>query len=789
MIKNYILITLRSMMKSKLFVFINVIGLAISISCCIVAYYNYRFNAQFDTVHEKADRIYRVSAVRKYQNEETQYGIAPIGLGAALRQSSEADRVTRYNFGGMTLKRGDDVFGEDIRYVDPEFFDMFTFEFIHGGPDGFNKSSLMISDRVAIQLFGTTDVVGKTVSQVLGDSLKEFQIGGVYKHPPINSSFSDEGFAHMENYFDNNKELDENNWYYRTTIFVEVDDPSRLSALAAVIDPYKENNNKVREDFIISRFVLDPFVGMAVRDEYEDRQGTWTSDASPMAAVIGCAVMAVMVLLIACFNLTNTALAMSSRRLKEIGIRKVMGSMRKQLIAQFLAETFLICILGLGLGMLLNNILLMPAFNALWPYMKLQTEYLAPDFIVAAVGGLLIVSLIAGAYPAFYISRFEPVTILKGKLKFGGTSVLSLVLLVLQFSISLIGIAGGIAFWQNARYQRDIDLGFNVNGVVFTYVNNGDEYEALRNEIVKNPDITSIAGSTSQINSNFDNDPVKSGDKEIETDILRVGDNYLATAGLTLIEGRDFMQDSETDRKESIIVSEEFASKMGWDKPIGQQVTWMDTARFYVIGVVQNVYNRGLWRKVQPMMLRYAEKANYRHVVVSAPIDKLVSVNKEMEKSWKAIFPNRLYNGRYMNEEVVEATTVNTNLVKMFVFLGAVAMLLSATGLFTLVSLNIVRRMKEIGVRKVLGASMTNITRVINGKFAILLVLATVLGSWASSFLLTALMSSIWAFYQPSNLWTYTMSAALLFGVAILSIGSKVYQTARMSPVNSLRDE
>jgi putative ABC transport system permease protein len=527
---------------------------------------------------------------------------------------------------------------------------------------------------------------------------------------------------------------------------------------------------------------------MAQRDQVND---TWneTWDANSRAAVHAPTIMAVLILLIACFNMTNTSIAISSRRLKEIGIRKVMGSMRSQLIFQFIGETMFICFLSLVIGLVLGEVLL-SSWNALWEEMKLTSHYIDdPGFLFFLIGILMFTGIIAGSYPAFYISGFEPVGILKGKLKLGGTNMFTRVLLCLQYAISLLAIVCSIAFYENSKYQREFDLGFNEEGVIIAYVENGNEYETYRNALVQNKDIQAVAGSKHSIFSSRYKDPVKFESKQAEVDIIDVGDDYLSTMGLTLIEGRDFEKESETDRKESIIITKKMADTFKWDKPLGKEILWHDTVKLYVVGVVKDVYTVGLWAEMEPMMLRYTEPAQYTHVIVNTPVNKLTEVYAFMEKEWKQIFPNRLYNGRYLHEEMKEAFTVNDNIVKMFVFLGIVAMTLSATGLFTLVSLNIIRKMKEIGVRKVLGASIGNITRIINTEFIVILMIASVLGCLLGYYLVDALMDSIWDYYQNTTTFTFIVSVVVMLVISGITIGYKVFSAASMNPVSTLRDE
>lgn len=793
MIKNYLLITFRSMMKNKLFIFINIFGLAIGIACCIVAYFNWEFDAKFDSHHKNLESIFRVSSVREFDGQETLYGHAPGPLGEVVRQNMpDVNNVVRLNWSWSNLKVDGDlnkIFPGDLAYADADLFKVFTFDFIGGNPDDLqDKSKIFLSDEMAMKLFNSTDVVGRQLTQVMGSTLKEVQVGGVFRKQAPNSSLHWNAYMNYENYFDEAKEEKPEDWKTRATVFLMIKDPSRMEVVTKQLHAYRENNNKVREDFQIKQFVLDPLVGMGHRDSAND---TWsqTRESNPTAAVIAPIIMAVLVLLIACFNMTNTAIAISSRRLKEIGIRKVMGSVRSQLIAQFLGETFVICAIALVIGFFLGEVLL-ASWNALWENMKLVSHYSDnPEFVIFIVGILVITALIAGSYPAFYISHFEPVSILKGKTKFGGTNYFTRILLALQYSISLVAIIFAIAFYENSIYQRDFDIGFNPNNIIIAYVENQGEYETYKNAILKNKDVLSVAGSQHSIFSGRYNDPVKYESKEVEVDIIEVGDEYIKTFGLQIVNGRDFNKNSETDRRESIIVSQKFVDKFGWTDPIGKQITWMDTARFYIVGVVKDVYTNGLWRESQPLMIRNTGPEKYSHVVVNMPLDKVKEVNAFMEEQWKEIFPNRLYNGRVINEGMVESHTVNTNIVKMFGFLGVVALILSATGLFTLVSLNIIKRMKEIGVRKVLGASIGNITRIINTEFVVILVVASVLGCVLSFFAVDALMSSIWDYYQSTTNITFIISVIVLFLISALAIGYKVFTAASMNPVNTLRTE
>jgi ABC-type antimicrobial peptide transport system permease subunit len=777
-------------MKNKLFIFINVFGMAIAIGCCIVAYFNWEFDAKFNAHHKNMGNIYRVSSIREFDGRSTLYGYSPTPLGAVVRQNiPDVDEVVRMAWSYSDFKVDDNVFSAGLAYADPTFFDVFSFEFLNGDPAGLkDKTKVFLSEEMAVKLFGTSDIVGKQLTHVIGANLKELQVAGVFKRQPGNSSFTETAYANFENYYDESEDLKEDDWKDRNTLFLMISDKGRLDAVHRQLQTYRDNNNKVREDFQIKEYALDPFVGMARRDEANDTP-SWTREANPRAAVVSPIIMAVLVLLIACFNMTNTAIAISSRRLKEIGIRKVMGGLRSQLIVQFIGETMFICFLALLVGLFLGELLL-ASWNAMWGDMEFTSHYLDnPGFVIFLASVLVLTALLAGSYPALYISHFEPVGILKGKLKLGGTNYFTRFLLIMQYSFSLMAIIFAVAFYANSLFQRDFDIGFEAKGIIVAYVNNKGEYDTYRNAIASNKDIISIAGSRHSIFSSRYNDPIKYESKQLEVDIIDVGDEYIKTMGLDVIDGRDFIKDSETDKKEAVIVTDRLAREFGWDKPIGKEIIWMDTVKLYVVGVVKDVYTQGLWRKLEPMMIRYTDPERYTHVIVSAPADRLLAVNEQMEATWRETFPNRLYNGRYLNEVMVEATEVNNNIVKMFIFLGLVAMFLSATGLFTLVSLNIIKRMKEIGVRKVLGASVSNITRIINTEFVIMLLISAVLGSAMSFFAVEALMDSIWDYYQTPGSLTFVFSVVFIFVISAVVIGYKVFNAATTNPVNTLRAE
>jgi ABC-type antimicrobial peptide transport system permease subunit len=505
---------------------------------------------------------------------------------------------------------------------------------------------------------------------------------------------------------------------------------------------------------------------------------------------MGPAVMAIFLLLLACFNFTNISVAMSGRRLKEIGIRKTMGGMRIQLIIQFLGESVVLCFMALIAGVLIAEVLV-PAYNSLWPGIKLTLNYTDNImFFAFLVILLLFTAFTAGMYPAFYITSFKPVAILKGKMKFGGTNWFTRTLLTFQFAISLLCMICGVAFIRNASYQQQYDIGYAKDGIITVNIANRNEFEAYKNLLRQNKDILAIGGSKDHVSDRFYKALLKFGTTGLSAETVDIGDDYLEAMGIELIEGRGFEPDSETDKNESVLVSEEFVRQMRIEgSAVGKRLLMSDSIQLFIVGVTKNILTAGFWKPVEPVMLRYVGPEKYTQMVVSAAAGKMFIVNDFMKEQWKEVSPNTLYSGNYIDGNLRTTAMINKNSVSIFGFMGIVAGVLSATGLFALLSLNILKRTKEIGVRKILGASAQNIARVINTEFIIILAVASLLGGGLGFAMGNKMMDAIWEYYRNIDLLTLGICIASLLIVAGVSVAYKTIATSMMNPVKALRME
>jgi len=791
MLKNFLKLTLRNLLKNKTYVLINILGLGLSLACCIVAYLNYDFGMSFDKNHKNLDKIYKIHSDKEIDGQRFTYGITPMGLGAALKGKSHIiTHQSRYAGYDLNVLKGDRALSKFVGCVEPDFLEMFTYPLKYGDKSSINKKgNIIISLELAEILFGEeTNPVGQLIKVDQNGNQVSFLVGGVLEKIPQNTSMSFDGIINMDHYLDF-LDRESNDWKLLISgTYVMLNNQYKTGEVEALLQTFIPLQNKARRDWLIHEFFLEPmenvaFVGRDIRSH-------WMQSAPHRMAIIVPPIMAILMLLIACFNFANTSIAISSRRLKEIGVRKVMGSSRKQLIFQFMGENLMLSFFAVVVSVLLS-LWMVPAYSAMWEGMDLQFDVSRDLGLVFFIVGLLFfTSIIAGAYPSFYISKFEPVSILKGTMKVGKTNWLSYTLLTFQYTLTVIALIASVAFTRNAIYQENMDLGFKKEAVVFMNFDKPEEGRALKNAVSQQAHVQSAVLSSQHVGRWTYSRALKNQDKEILTDMMNLGQGYIENMGLTMIEGRAFdKQNEEIDRLSSIIVNEHLAKSFGWENPIGQRITIGDTVRFNVIGVVKDFYNDGFWEEIGPLAIRLSADEEANFLVVTTTIDQVKTAMTSLEDAWAGVAPNKPFVGDYQDVILRESLEVNNNIVIIFSFLGILAVILSAIGLFTLVSLNVLRRVKEIGVRKVLGAGVPHIVTLMNQVFAIVLIIATVLGAAAATFAINGLMGSIFTYYREIDFITVLLPILTVTLISLSISTFRILSTAQRNPVESLRYE
>ena len=772
MFKNYLTVTFRNLLKNHVFTIINIAGLGIALSVCIVAFFNHMFNYEFDRTHKNFNEIYRVTCFRDMEGREQEYGVIPATLGIVTGTDIPGvEKSARLMRAGSNVKVGIDIYSADIAFVDPEFLEIFTFPEVIGSTRAIDDhGSVLISRSMAKTLYGEEHPVGKTLS-LMNEANKEFTytVAAVFEDLPENSSFRIDIMSHFDNFI-HMWERNDTDWKLLLhALFIQVPDRSVISSITASLKSYLPVQNKAREDFRINRFNLVP-----LSDVGENTREIWSSALFPSlhpAALIAPPIMALFILLIACFNFANTSIATFSKRMKEIGLRKTFGGLRRQLVTQFMIETLIICFLALLVGVAFARFLV-PAYSSLWAYMSIEltlTEY--PVFWIFLILLVLLTGFVAGVYPAMHVSAFSPVKVLKGSGTFKRSGKLSGILLTLQFSISVMALVMGIVFAKNARYQETLDLGYDKDKLIAVPVV-PELFTSFRNTILNNPKIISAEGTQNHIGWGSYRRPVKYQQTQLEVDVMEIGPEYASAMGLRLIEGRLFDESrSAADRTNgSIIVNQKFVKDFGWKEPVGQTITLYDTTNLTVIGVVEDFYTSGLWEVIDPAMLRIAQNDQYWNIVVRAEPEELAAVLEYISAEWKKMGTNYIFRGILQEDIMQEEKDINGSITKINLFLAITATLLSLIGMYNLVSLDVIRRTKEVGIRKIQGAPVPAIMYLLSKKFLIILAIASFLGSIGGYYMSNMLLDSIWDYFIEIKAGVMILAAVIMWMATALTI-------------------
>lgn len=793
MLSNYLRVALRSFLKNKSFVIINALGLGVSLACCIAAYLLLAFNIEFDNFHEdeKVSKVFRVQTITKDKDGKTSKDCqAPLVLAPiASADIAGIESYTRFLYGGGSLRFEDKAYSEGLAFADASFFDLFDYPLVSGSHKFFkDKNSIFLTEELAKKYFGNEDPTGKLmVLNSVNESEIELLVGGVVKKFPLNNTFNFKGILRIENFTGIHKisDSDWSDWRDPST-FMALTAPENAKQISAQFRKYIPTRNERRTDLVVDSYVLEPF---KTTDSQNDVRSSWVLHRMSPEPLVIFTSMALIILLIACFNLTNTSIAMTAKRLKEVGVRKAIGAARSQIISQFLLETLLTISLSLLVGWLLAQ-LIVPAFSSMWNFPYGLEDMDGLNLFIALILLVFAAALVAGIYPALLSSKFKPTLLLKGAVKIKGTNMLTRTLVGIQFALSVIVLIAGVVFIQNSRFQDTIEFGYD-NDMVITVTLQGErDFDLMEKAIIANPKILSISVSDGNVGSNNYQTPVTIDTGRHTVQAMGVGKNYFETMGLRISEGRTFNLDNASDQGEGAIVNRAFVAKTGLVDPLEKTVILHNNKR-RIIGILENhVDNLYRSKEPEPFIFYPAGKNQYVLMEVRTEHTDLGEVQKYLETTWKQLFPARPFESQYQEDLVLKGSRqTNANLEKIFLFITILGGLLSASGIFALASLNIAKRTKEIGIRKALGASVQNVVQLLNREFVVILSVAAVLGSVAGYFLTNALLSELYAYHIPVGIVSIILCTLFIFGVGIFTTSTTIFKAARANPVDTLRDE
>ena len=789
MFKNYCIIIFRNLWKNKLYTFVNIVSLAIGIATIVWGYQDYRYSTSFEDFHKDKEKVFRI--LTKSAGREYLQGICPGALTTVINNDFPYVKETvRWESRGVNVKAAqNEPFESRANFTNPEFFDVFNFPLVRGTNQLNDRSTVLITQEAAKKYFGDADPLGKTLMLYSDESFrKPLTVTGILKDPPFNSSIQFELITHTDNQLKaDGTPLKNEDWsWFSAAVFVKLSSPKDVTALTNGLKKYLPLVQTPRQDEKLVSFALQPL--SRVSDSFEIGNN-WLYVRPSDSATFGPLVLAILILLSACLNFANTSVAQSNRRLKEMGVRKVMGSSVRQIIFQQLMECAVIVLFAMALSVVINNFWL-PKFNSMFSHVNVTAHYLTDYTLLGFLGIiLLVVTLLAGAYPAFYVSRFNAANIFRGSVKFGGSNLFSRILLGMQVAISFITVIAAVAFSRNSRFQSTYDYGYEKTNVIELVLQNGTSYAAMRDELSKIPGIEKTAGTLHNIGFSRYQIPLQANGQKSQAIFLETGENYIDLMKFKIIEGRNFNRVGQGDYGKSILISEKLAFNFGWkpDQAIGQSIKTSDTTQCTVIGVLKDFAQNTLFEPLQPVAMVQTAPENYARIIIRAKPGSLNTVYAATKMAWAKLYPTKPFRGYYQDEIAAEAANVNESIATIFTWFALISVLMAATSMFALVSLNVLKKSKEIAIRKVVGAEDRHIFQLVMKGYLWIILLSAVVGCYGGYALSKLLMDLIFRINSGVSTSSLTWS---FFGVLLIcgaTIGVRVWLVLRTKATDALK--
>jgi putative ABC transport system permease protein len=788
MLFNYFTIAWRQLRRNGRFLLINTAGLGIALGFCILAYLNHRFANTFDHWHRDADRIVRVEMVKAANG--LVYGVCPGALGPAAKADiSAVEDMTRYDAVGTVVKNGDQVFNENLYLADAHFFRFFDFDVKYGVADLSDRSKVLIDEDTAEKYFGAGNPVGRQLI-FYADTPEPMPltVGAVLKNIPLNSSLRFRCITHLDNGKNAEGKLDPGSWARSVAaVFLKLKNAGDLPETTRQLVAYQAPRNSARSDWQVSAYVLQPLRALALSSRQLRGDMLW--QGVPPAAVWGNVVIAALLLLTAMLNFSNMTISISNRRLREMGVRKVLGGSRYQLMRQILGETLVVVLFSTVLGMALA-LPFTEWFNSTWKFTDLKADYSDPTLGLYIAVMMALTTLLAGSYPAFYISGFKPARIFRGGVQFGGDSLFSRIMMGMQVGISVMAVVVGISFAYNAEYNRNSDIGFDYQPVLQAWLPATGDYQRFVENIQEIPGIETTAASVHLPGFGFDLAEFKFQEQSQEAMVYDVGNGFNSLMQMRLHEGAWPVQAGDTTRSPEIVVNQTLARRLsGNQSPVGATVQ-LRGQPYRISGIVHDFMTNTPFNPISPAVLRVVPDQQCRRCLIrTRDVSEQPQVMAHLEKRWAQLFPYTPFNVGYQNEMLRDAIEVSDNIAKNMAALSLIAVLLSITGLFSLTSLQVLRRMREIAIRRVLGASATQVGWILNRQYVWIFAFALSLGCMGGYLFSKALLDSIFRISAGVQLQTLIYGPTGILSVAVATIVFKLWQTLRVNPADVLRGE
>lgn len=796
MLKNYFVITLRNLSRNKVFSLINIAGLGIGLACCLLIILYTRDELSFDRFQKNSKDLYRITCriVDKVHGRDDKYGISAMVEGPAFKAAiPEIRSYVRTMGADFVCRKGTETFNQKATYVDDEFFGVFSFPLLAGNSRTAlaDPHSVVLTDEMAKKYFGTTDAIGKTLEFEIDGKFEIFTVSAIARRSPENSSIGFDILLPFK-YIENKSPDDRNNWLWLSySTFVLVQPGSDINKVTAKMQKvYETQSVKQRTEAVkagmTDEFIwgLQPFLQMHLDDSYHSN-GIRASSKPIYSYILNG--IAFFILIIASINFINLTVAQSIRRSKEIGLRKVVGSSRAQLIRQFLGESFILCFIAFLLALLLVSISL-PLFNDL-ANKRLSISYLLDVPLVASFIGLfLFTGLGAGFYPALVLSGFNPVDTLYQRIKLSSKNYLSKGLVVLQFALATFLIITTFFLYAQYNYLTHADLGYNDKNLVAVSISDGNLSlnQRMQSEFAKLPGVRQVGRKR---NGEWVTISKASG-KDIDVHFENIDDQYIPTMRITLKAGRNFSTAFPTDSTNAIIINEAYAKKAGWDHPIGKTVDFLNgnDTKLVVIGVVKDYHYASVKEKIEPQLFTSSVRDRTGRFLIRLDEAKRAATLAAIGDIYRKEFPWHPFEHYFVDEENKKEYESEARWSHIISSAAVVTIFISCIGLFGLSLLSIRQRTKEIGVRKVLGAEIWQIAVLVSRSFIFLVLIAFTVAIPAAWYAVSRWLENF-PYRITINPAVFIAAIGLTLMIALFTIGVQALRAGRANPVKSLRTE
>ncbi len=788
MFKNYFKTSYRSLKRNPLNSFINLFGLSAAIGVCVVGYAFIKYTFKIDQFHQNKDEVYLTTFFADREGTEQQNGRTPTPLGAALRADlAQVANVCRVEDRKVVVKHGAfKVFHERVRYVDPEFLDMFTFPLKWGSADALhNINSVILSEEMSVKYFGKDFPVGENIKLIFdAEESKVFKVAGVAKKFQGARSFDFDFLINFENFRTSEPEYDFNDWSrFVDATFIQVKNASDLQLIEERMEKYRQAQNEIQSDWIVSSFAFQPLSTLyensaSIRGDIS-RDGFMDLYNSSISFVI----IGFFVLVLAASNYINIAIVSAVKRLKEIGLRKVIGANRSMVIAQFLAENLMMMLIALVIGFVLGSMVFVPWLEQT---MAFDMDFTLNDkvLLVFLPSILLFTGLISGLYPAFYISKFQVANIFRRSFRVGKKNYLTRIFLGFQLLLACVIISVAVMFTQNTNYQLNRSWGYENEHSLYVKVDDRSTFDQLHAKVSQDPSVVAVSGSSHHLGRSNINVVLDFPDRQYEVSQMSVDHNYFETMGLVLKDGRIF-QDRKSD-VETVLINETFAANL--DQPIGTTFKIGETT-FSVIGIIQDFHAYNFYSKIKPTIFRMADPSEYQFLTVRVNAGAETQAYEKLQTEWASLFPEIPFDGAYQEDVWGNFSEDMRNGDRFWRALALIVVSIAGLGLYGLVTLNVSGRTKEFSIRKVLGAELRNIFSNITRQYRLVFLVVMITAAPASYYLVAMIFDTFFVYYMPLDYSFFIFSGGILMLVLLTVVGTQLKRLSNANPVEGLKIE